>query len=220
MHDTVREAKPTFFASPAAFGKWLARYGADREELVVGYWKVATGKASMTWAESVEQALVHGWIDGVRHSLGEDAYTIRFTPRKPGSNWSVVNVRTATRLIAEGRMAPAGLAAFEAGASQRKRSAPHEQLKAPKLAGADLRRLQADAAAWRWFRKAAPSYQRACAFWVQSAKRQETRDRRLAQLIEYAGRGEVLPQYRWSRKPARRTTSKPAKSERKPPKSL
>ena len=96
--DGPRQPKPRFFATPEAFGRWLEANHAKAPELVAGYWKVGTGKPSMTWAQSVEQALRFGWIDGVRHSLGPDAYSIRFTPRRPGSRWSAVNLRTARRL--------------------------------------------------------------------------------------------------------------------------
>ena len=192
-------AKPRFFARPEEFGAWLAGHGASAPELLVGYWKVGSGKPSMTWAESVEQALAHGWIDGRRHSLGPDAYAIRFTPRKPGSHWSAVNVATANRLLAAGRMSPAGRAAFAARRAERTAQASYEQRKAAKLAGDDLRQLKADAKAWAWFRAAPPSYRRACAWWVQSAKRPETRRRRLGLLVKHSAKGETLPQYRWAK---------------------
>lgn len=195
----MASAKPRFFATPVAFGRWLEANHAKASELVVGYWKVGTGKRSMTWAESVEEALRFGWIDGVRRSLGEEAYCIRFTPRKPGSHWSAINVRTARRLAAEGRMAPAGARAFAARRADRTAKGPHELRKPLALDAAARRRLRADAAAWAWFRRSPPSYQRACAYWVQSAKRPETRERRLALLLEHARLGEVLPQYRWSK---------------------
>lgn len=191
--------KPRFFANPAAFGAWLAKNGATRSELVVGFWKVGTGKPSMTWAGSVEQALMHGWIDGVRRSLGDEAYTIRFSPRKPTSGWSNVNVRIAKRLLAEGRMAPAGQRAFEARRRDQAPRAAYEQAKAPRLGPAEARRFKADAAAWRWFQASAPSYQRTCSWWIMSAKRPETRTSRLERLILHAGKGEILPQYRWSK---------------------
>lgn len=191
--------KPRFFRTPEAFGKWLAANHAKRPELVVGYWKVHTGKPSMTWAQSVEQALRFGWIDGVRRSLGEEAYCIRFTPRKPGSHWSKVNVATAKRLAAEGRMAEAGARAFAARRADRTGKGPHEVRKPPRLDAAARTALQADPKAWAWFQQAPPSYQRACAHWVQAAKRPETRERRLALLARHSRLGEVLPQYRWSK---------------------
>lgn len=191
--------KPRFFATPEAFGRWLEANHAKAPELVVGYWKVGSGKPSMTWAESVEQALRFGWIDGVRRSLGPDAYCIRFTPRRAGSHWSAINVRTAKRLMAEGRMAEAGSRAFAARRTDRTAKGPYELRKPLRLDAAARRRLQADAKAWAWFRRSPPSYQRACAHWVQTAKRPETRERRLALLAKHARLGEAVPQYRWSK---------------------
>jgi uncharacterized protein YdeI (YjbR/CyaY-like superfamily) len=191
--------KPRFFASPAAFGKWLAAHHAKKAEGWVGYHKVATGKPSLTWAQSVKEALRHGWIDGVRKSLGEAAYTIRFTPRKPGSHWSVVNVRTAERLIAEGRMDAAGKAAFDARTPERTGRASFEQGEVA-FTPAQAKAFRADKAAWAWFsRQAAPSYRKAATWWVASAKRPETKERRLAQLIACSAEGRVLPQYTWSK---------------------
>lgn len=198
-------SEPRFFAKPEAFGAWLAKNGATRDELLVGYWKVATGKPSMTWAQSVEQALMHGWIDGVRRSLGDDSYSIRFTPRRKGSNWSNVNLRRAQRLLDEGRMAPAGRAAFEARTRGQVPRAAFEQRKPPRLSPAQSKLFRAQPAAWAWFRASPPSYQKTCTWWIVSAKRPETRAKRLALLMLHSGRGEVLPAYRWSKK------GKPAK---------
>jgi uncharacterized protein YdeI (YjbR/CyaY-like superfamily) len=188
---------PRFFASPATFDAWLARNGDKRAELVVGFWKVGTGKPSMTWAQSVEVALRHGWIDGVRHSLDDESYTIRFTPRKPGSHWSLVNVRTAKRLVAEARMTPAGLAAFKRRRSERTGHGAYAQRTPVPMPAEYLRRLKADRRAWAWFQAAAPSYQRACAWWIHSAKRPETKERRFAQVVAHARQGRVAPQYEW-----------------------
>jgi uncharacterized protein YdeI (YjbR/CyaY-like superfamily) len=193
----AQPGEPTYFASPKRFEAWFAKNAGKHGALVVGFWKVGTGKPSMRWAESVEVALRHGWIDGVRHSLGDDSYTIRFTPRKRGSHWSLVNVKTARRLQREGRMTPAGAAAFAARRSDRIARASYEQRKAAKLGAADARRFKADAKAWTWFSSSAPSYQRACASWIQAAKRPETRKRRLELVIAHAGKGELVPQYQW-----------------------
>jgi uncharacterized protein YdeI (YjbR/CyaY-like superfamily) len=191
--------KPRFFSSPAAFGKWLAANHAKRAELLVGYHKVATGKPSLTWAQSVEEALRHGWIDGVRRSLGPEAYTIRFTPRKPGSHWSTVNVRTAERLVREGRMAPAGQAAFDARTPERTGRASFEQGDV-RLTPAQAKAFKADEAAWAWFTKQAPpSYRKAATWWVVSAKRDATKASRLALLIACSAEGRVVPQYTWSK---------------------
>jgi hypothetical protein len=125
--------QPTFFATPAEFRAWLERHHADRRELLVGFYKKSSGRPSITWPESVDEALCFGWIDGVRRSLGEEAYTIRFTPRQARSTWSAVNVRRARELIAEGRMTPAGLAAFEARGDDRTAIYSYEQRRAATL---------------------------------------------------------------------------------------
>ena len=186
--------KPIFFASAADFGRWLAKNGGKATEVTVGFWKVHTGKPCPTWAEAVEQALAHGWIDGVRHSLGADSYCNRFTPRRPTSNWSLVNIRTAERLAAEGRMTAAGLAAFEARRPETG-AYPSERRTEPRLAPAETRALKADAKAWQYFASRAPSYQKACKQWVVSAKRPETRERRLRQLIASSRAGRPVPPF-------------------------
>ncbi|MHB1261194.1 MAG: YdeI/OmpD-associated family protein [Thermoplasmatota archaeon] len=191
--------KPVFFASPAKFEAWLTKNGATRKEVVVGFWKVGTGKPSMTWPQSVEVALRHGWIDGVRRSHGDESYQIRFTPRKPTSHWSLVNARIARRLLKEGRMTPAGAVAFAARRSDRTALASHEQRKPATLTSLEAKRFKADAKAWAWFSSAAPSYQRACASWVQMAKRPGTRERRLRLVIAHAREGERVPQYDWKK---------------------
>jgi uncharacterized protein YdeI (YjbR/CyaY-like superfamily) len=196
--------KPIFFSHAGEFGAWLDKNAGSAPDCQVGYWKVDTGKPSLTWAQSVEQALIHGWIDGRRHSLGDDAYTIRFTPRKPGSHWSLVNVRTAKTLVKQGRMKPAGLAAFKARSAKNTGQASYARRHAARFAGADLRRFRTNATAWAWFRKSPPSYQKGCAWWVQSAKKPETRERRLGQVILHSAKGETLPQYRWAKKPGSR----------------
>lgn len=201
--------KTRFFAAPAKFDAWLAKNAAtaSRTALVVGFWKVGTCKPSMTWAQAVEVALRHGWIDGVRHSLGPDSYTIRFTPRKAGSHWSAVNAGTAKRLLREGRMTAAGAAAFAARRGDRTAQAAYEQRRTARLGPAEEKRFKAHAKAWKWFSSAAPSYRRTCAWWIQSAKRPETRERRLELVIAHAHRGEVAPQYQWrkGRIPTRRS---------------
>jgi uncharacterized protein YdeI (YjbR/CyaY-like superfamily) len=191
--------KPRFFATSAAFRGWLAKHHGSRDELLVGFWKVGSGKPSMTWSASVEQALAHGWIDGVRRSLGDEAYCIRFTPRKAGSHWSANNVVTAKRLIAQGRMTPKGAAAFKARRADRTARASYEQRAAARLAPAETRALKADAKAWAWFRQSPLSYQKACRWWIVSAKKPETRERRLRLLIDSSREGHVVPQYLWSK---------------------
>jgi len=188
------EGKPRFFAIPDDFRAWLEKHHASATELVVGFHKKHTGRASMTWTESVREALCYGWIDGIRRSLGDDSYTIRFTPRKPGSNWSSRNVRHVEELTREGRMAPAGLAAFEARSPDRTGVYSFERRQPARLEPAQERQFQTNKAAWKFFESQPPSYRKTAVHWVVSAKREETRSRRLAQLIEDSAAGRRLAQ--------------------------
>ena len=183
-----------FFDSPAAWRAWLAEHHATTPEVLVGFHKKATGRPTLTWAESVAEALCFGWIDGVRRSAGPDAYTIRFTPRRPGSHWSRVNVDLVARLEAEGRMTDAGRAAFAARREDRTARFSYEQTEAAFDAEQEAM-FRADAAAWAWFSAQAPSYRRVATYWVISAKRPDTRARRLATLVECSGEGRRIPQF-------------------------
>jgi uncharacterized protein YdeI (YjbR/CyaY-like superfamily) len=176
--------EPTFFATPAEFRAWLEANHETAGELLVGFHKKGSGRPSITWPESVEQALCFGWIDGVRRSLGAESYTIRFTPRKRRSFWSNVNIKRAQELIELGLMVPAGVRAFEERTGERSGAYSHENREAAKLDPEQEREFRANAAAWEWFERQPPSYRRAAAWWVVSAKREETRRRRLATLIE------------------------------------
>ena len=188
------EGKPRFFAIPDDFRAWLEKHHASATDLVVGFHKKHTGRASMTWTESVREALCYGWIDGIRRSLGDDSYTIRFTPRKPGSNWSSRNVRHVEELTREGRMAPAGLAAFEARSPDRTGVYSFERRQPARLEPAQERQFRTNKAAWKFFESQPPSYRKTAVHWVVSAKREETRSRRLAQLIEDSAAGRRLAQ--------------------------
>lgn len=176
---------PVFFATPAEWRAWLEANHASETELLVGFHKKGTGMPSITWPESVDEALCFGWIDGVRRSLGAESYTIRFTPRKPRSFWSNVNIRRAGELIAEGRMMPAGLRAFEARTGERSGVYSFEQEDQAKvvLTPAMEARFRADAGAWEYFQSRPPWYRRTATWWVISAKKEETREKRLATLI-------------------------------------
>jgi uncharacterized protein YdeI (YjbR/CyaY-like superfamily) len=185
--------KPIFFATADAFGAWLEEHHETARELVVGFHKKGSGKPSITWPESVEQALRFGWIDGVRRSLGDDSYTIRFTPRKPASNWSQINVATVERLKAQGLMAAAGLRAYEARRSERTGIYSFERREAATLPPEFEERLKGNAAAWEWFAARPPGYRRTATHWVVSAKRDETRRRRLQQLIDCSAEGRNVP---------------------------
>lgn len=192
--------KPRFFASPETFGRWLEANHGKKAELLVGYWKVGTGKRSMTWAQSVEQALRFGWIDGVRRSLGDESYCIRFTPRKRGSHWSNINVATAKRLVKEGRMAPAGLQAFEARDPARMGQGAYAQRTPVPLPPEAMRVLKADAGAWADFQARPPHYRKAIAWWVANAKREDTRQRRIQQVLEASRRGVTVRGWDWDAK--------------------
>lgn len=183
--------EPIFFGSPAEFRAWLEQHHGTSEELFVGFHKKGTGKPSMTWEESVDEALCFGWIDGVRRGIDDERYMNRFTPRRPRSIWSARNVARVQALIEEGRMTPAGLAAFEARDEGSVYS--YEQQRAAKLDSAQERRFRRRAKAWAFFRSKPPSYRRAAIHWVTSAKREETRERRLSRLIEDSAAGRTVP---------------------------
>jgi uncharacterized protein YdeI (YjbR/CyaY-like superfamily) len=185
-------AEPRFFATPEDFRAWLEENHATAGELWVGFHKKGTGRPSITWPESVDEALCVGWIDGVRRSLGEESYMIRFTPRRPGSIWSAVNVGRVEALSAEGRMRPAGLAAFARRSEAKTAIYTHEQPQAAVLDPELEREFRARAAAWEWFQGQAPSYRKRLLGWVMGAKGEETRRRRLAKLVEESAAGRRM----------------------------
>ncbi len=177
-----------YFRSGEEFRAWLREHHADRAELWVGFHRKGSGTPSITYAEALDEALCFGWIDGVRRKVDDQRYTNRFTPRKPKSNWSAVNVRRVRELIDAGRMAPAGLKAFEA----RDPGNP-EGILAPgrthALDPAYEERFRANAAAWEFFQAQPPGWRRNAVGWVMSAKQEETRLRRLETLIRNAAEG-------------------------------
>jgi uncharacterized protein YdeI (YjbR/CyaY-like superfamily) len=186
--------KPTFFATPADFRAWLERHHEQADELLVGFYKKDSGRPSITWPESVDEALSFGWIDGVRRRIDDVSYSIRFTPRRRGSIWSAVNIGRVEELTKLGRMSPAGLAAFAAREESKSRVYAFEN--APReLPPADEKKFRANRKAWKFFSEQPPGYRRLAIFWVTSAKREETRARRLGQLIEDSGKGVRLKQY-------------------------
>jgi len=195
----LHEAEAVFFESPEAFYDWLAEHHESETEVFVGYWKKATGKQTMTWSQAVDQALCFGWIDSVMRSIDDERHMQRFTPRKPGSNWSKVNVEKVARLEAAGLMTEAGRRAFEARTKDKTGVYSFENGDA-ELPAEFAERLAADEKAYEYFEGRAPSYRRTAVHWVVSAKREETRLRRMGQLIECSAKGEDLPQFRWSRK--------------------
>lgn len=181
--------KPTFFATPAEFRAWFEANHQSARELLVGFHKRGSGKPSITWPESVDEALCFGWIDGIRRRLDGERYMIRFTPRRRGSNWSEVNVRRAEQLIREGRMERAGLDAFEARDPSRTASYSFEQRSAAQLPE-DLDAIfRANRAAWDFFHAQPPGYVRMMLWWIVSARRADTRLRRLQELIDVSAAG-------------------------------
>ena len=175
--------KPTFFKNSAHFRRWLERNHAKETELWAGFYKAGSGKGGLTYKEAVDEGLCFGWIDGVRKSLDADSYVQRFTPRATRSYWSAVNTRRAHELIVEGRMHASGLAVFErrdAGATARYSF----ERESAQLTRAQLAEFRANRAAWNYYEHEAPWYRRVVIHWVTSAKREETRERRLATLIE------------------------------------
>lgn len=186
---------PIYFPSAAAFGDWLRAHHETASELLVGYWKTATGRPTMTWSASVDEALCYGWIDGIRRSVDAERYTIRFTPRRRGSTWSAVNVKKAQALIAAGRMAPAGFAAWRARDEGKTAIYAYERATAA-LSPDEVGAFKARRAAWQWFEAQPAGYRRLVTHWVTSAKRPDTRARRLATLIDDAAHGRRIAQLR------------------------
>ena len=184
-----QQPAPVFFPTPDEFRAWLEAHHADATELMVGFHKKGSGRPSITWPESVDAALCFGWIDGVRKSIDDASYMIRFTPRKPRSTWSAVNITRAEELAAEGLMHPAGLRAFNARTEDRSRTYSYEQDGAVELEDAVAREFQSYPEAWAFFQGQPPSYRKAAIWWVMSAKREETKRKRLTTLIADSGEG-------------------------------
>jgi uncharacterized protein YdeI (YjbR/CyaY-like superfamily) len=184
--------KPTFFKSSAAFRRWLENHAGTKRELLVGFYKADSGKPSITWPESVDEALCFGWIDGVRKRIDDVSYTIRFSPRRAGSIWSAVNTRRARELFEAGRMTPAGKAAFDARKANKSGVYSYENRPATLMEPyAGL--LARNVAARKFFEAQSPSYRRTATWWIVSARKEETRQKRLKELIELCAAGERIP---------------------------
>ena len=184
---------PVFFGNLEEFRAWLEKHGAKESELLVGFHKVATGKPTLTWPQSVDEALCFGWIDGVRKRIDDGAYQIRFTPRKAKSTWSAVNVSRVEALVAEGRMRPAGLEAFARRLEANSGIYSYEQAAPLALTPNEVKAFRRNKAAWAYFEAVAPSYRKTVTHWITRAKKAETRARRLAKLIESCAAGVRLP---------------------------
>ena len=193
--------QPTFFSTSSHWRDWLENHHAHRSELWVGFHKKDSGKASLSWPESVDKALCFGWIDGLRRSIDETSYMIRFTPRKPRSIWSAVNVKRMKELTRQGRVSSAGVRAFEKRDGERTEIYAYEQRTGAELSGIHRRQFRANQGAWDFFCAQPPWYRRTASWWVISAKREDTRAKRLSQLIADSARGDRIA-------PLRRTKAK------------
>jgi len=183
--------KLRYFAQPADFRRWLEKHHATETELLVGFYKKDSGRPSITWPESVKEALCFGWIDGIRKRIDDASYEIRFTPRKPNSTWSVVNIKIAQKLIEEKRMQPAGLKAFAARKEYRSGIYSYEQ-RSPELVEPYAGKLKRNKAAWDFFQAQPPSYRKMMNWFIVSAKLEETRAKRLDRLIDASAKGRRL----------------------------
>src|SRR5215469_6045625 len=188
-----QQPKPRFFPTLADWRAWLQKHHADTEEFWVGFYKRDSGRPSITWPESVDGALCFGWIDGVRKTIDGTSYKIRFTPRKPRSIWSAINIQRAKELSKQGLMHAAGLAAFERRDGDRSAIYAYEQRTAAKLSPEFEKEFRANTAAWSFFQSRPPWYQRTSTYWVVSAKQVETRTKRLAILIDCSARKRNIP---------------------------
>ena len=194
--------KPAFFSCPADWRAWLQEHHEQAQELWVGFHKRHSGKPSITWPEAVDGALCFGWIDGIRKSLDEVSYTIRFTPRKASSTWSAINIKRVAELKKLGLMHPAGARAFQGRTDEKSEIYAYEQRQGAKLSGVYERQFRADKTAWKFFQAKPPWYRRTASRWVISAKKEETRLRRLKTLIEESRNERTI-----------RALSRPAKSK-------
>lgn len=183
--------KPKFFKSQEEFREWLREHHDKRGELIVGFYKVSSDKPSMTWPESVDQAICFGWIDGIRRKIDEESYSIRFTPRRPDSTWSKVNIAKVAKLKKEGLMRPAGLRAYEKRTEERSGTYSYEG-KAPNFSKEFRDEFRKNKKAWEHYRAQPPYARKMSEKWVMSAKMEKTRERRLAKVIDACEKGEKL----------------------------
>jgi uncharacterized protein YdeI (YjbR/CyaY-like superfamily) len=174
--------QPTFFTTQAEFRKWLQKHHKKEKELLVGFYKVGSGKPSISWSQSVDEALCFGWIDGVRKSMDEESYTIRFTPRKPNSIWSAINIKKVEALTKAGLMISEGLKAFSLRTESRSKIYAHE--KEPSILTAEFeKQFTKNKPAWQFFTTQSPSYKKVITHWIMTAKQEKTRQSRLDRVI-------------------------------------
>lgn len=181
----------TFFATQAEFRKWLEKYHKEKTELIVGFYKVKSNKPSMTWSQSVDQALCFGWIDGIRKSIDSESYSIRFTPRRKNSNWSDINIKKVEELTKAGLMTSEGMKAFQIRKETNSRIYSFEGK--PVLLAPDYQnRFEKNKLAWDFFKKQSPSYKKAVTHWIMSAKQEKTKQSRLEKTIKASGQQKKL----------------------------
>jgi uncharacterized protein YdeI (YjbR/CyaY-like superfamily) len=188
--------KPTYFSGSAEFRAWLERHHDDADELLLGFYKKGSGASGITWREAVDEALCFGWIDSKANRVDAHRYTIRFTPRRKGSNWSAVNIKRVGELKRLGLMQPTGLAAFKARTKDRSGVYSYEQRHKASLTPAHEKRFRANKKAWAFFQASPPGYRTTAIWWVVSAKRKETRERRLATLMDDSENERKIPPLR------------------------
>lgn len=191
--------KPTFFLTKADFRKWLDKNHTTEKELIVGFYKVGTKKPSITWSESVDEALCYGWIDSVRKSIDNDSYCIRFTPRKPNSIWSAINIAKVETLSKQGLMEPSGIKSFELRKDHRSKIYSHEQ-ELKSLPDEFEKQFKANKKAWIFFTSQMPSYQKTAIHLVITAKQETTKLKRLLDLINSSEAGEKMSSLKWGKK--------------------
>lgn len=191
----MQAGEPVFFAAPADFRAWLDEHREQLQEVWVGFYKKGTGRPSITWPEAVDEALCCGWIDGLRKSIDDESYMIRFTPRKPRSIWSAVNIERVKELTAAGRMQPAGIAAYEKRSEEKSRIYAYEQKEASSLDEADEALLRANAKAWDFFQKQPAGYRKLAVHWIVSAKKDDTKRKRLEELIRDSEEGRTVKRF-------------------------
>jgi uncharacterized protein YdeI (YjbR/CyaY-like superfamily) len=194
----ILASESTFFSTESDFRRWLEVNHATGSELLVGFWKKSSGKPSIDWPQARDQALCFGWIDGIRKSLGDDAYTIRFTPRRRGSIWSKINVERFAALKAEGLMTPVGERAYEE--NKHKSGLYSYENEQKELTAKEKALFRKSKAAWADWESRPAGYRKTVLHWISSAKRPETRAKRLAQLIEDSAAGRRIAQYDWQKK--------------------
>ena len=192
--------EPIFFPDTQTLRNWFEVNHRKESELIVGFYKIATKKKTITWSESVDEALCFGWIDGIRRSIDEERYCIRFTPRKPGSNWSAVNIEKMENLICAGKMTEAGLAAYSRRKESKSAIYSYETTKESRLPMEMEENFMKESAAWQYFQSQSPSYRKVTIRWVLSAKQEATRQKRLDELIASSASGDWIKSMRWGKK--------------------